>query len=532
NNPYNDGKWHHVVMVYDWDPTRTTTQPYHVYVDGVKNQNDSTVPRFDSLTTTNGIWIGQTISRLGDYFTGAIDDIRLYDTALTSAQVQTLYREGGWPITPAPNVLNLAVKATDTVICPGNSVQLSTMGNATEVFWLPAAGLSTTTPTTAIATPLTTTTYRVKALRIVGGQPCPDTAVKLDSIRITVRRQPKVELGAGQYVCAGDSLTFGANATDGSPPYGYQWNPHPLIANRNQLLQKIKIDRSTQFILTVTDKEGCIVRDTLNVIMLSPPKMEAGRDTTICRGTSVMLGGLLEQGVPPITYHWSPGRGLSDTAARTPTATPDSTTRYLLMVKSSNGCIWRDTVTVAVAPQPTVDAGAELAVCADSSVVLSPVIGGRQPATILWSPSSGLSCDDCQNPTARPTITTTYRVTITDSLGCRAEDSVVVRVLRPSLQTAGTIAFGSLDGCTSSRDTSITITNNGDAEISLSESTFSGSSFSLTSPSFPLTLAPGASRTITVRFSPQASGSINEELKLAGTPCGLSAKISLSGTKL
>ena len=291
-------------------------------------------------------------------------------------------------------------------------------------------------------------------------------------------------------------------------------------------------DYSTQFILTVTDKEGCIVRDTLNVIMLSPPKMEAGRDTTICRGISVMLGGVLEQGVPPITYHWSPGRGLSDTAARTPTATPDSTTRYLLMVKSSNGCIWRDTVTVAVAPQPTVDAGAELAVCADSSVVLSPVIGGRQPASIAWSPSSGLSCDDCQNPTARPTATTTYRVTITDSLGCRAEDSVVVRVLRPSLQTAGTIAFGSLDGCTSSRDTSITITNNGDAEISLSEATFSGSSFSIVSSSFPLTLAPGASRTITVRFSPQASGSINEELKLAGTPCGVSAKISLSGTKL
>ncbi|MBK8910128.1 MAG: choice-of-anchor D domain-containing protein [Chlorobi bacterium] len=528
-NDFADGRWHHVVMVYDWAPGNPAEQKYRCYVDGVRNHKDSMVNSFDSLTTTNGIWIGQGISRLGSYFTGAIDDIRLYDTALNESQVQNLYHEGGGPITPAANVVSLSLKASDTVICQGRSVQLSALGNATQISWSPTTGLSSITPTTAIASPLTTTTYKVRALRIAGDLPCQDTAQKIDSIRITVRQPPKVELGFTRYVCLGDSITIGANASDGAPPYRYQWNPHPLISSRNQLLQTVKVDRSTLFILTVTDREGCIARDTLNVVILSPPKMNAGADTTICRGASVLLGGVLEQGVPPITYRWSPSLGLSDTAARTPLAAPDSTTSYVVAVTSSNGCIWRDTVTLTVAPQPTVDAGPSRSICADSSTVLSPMIAGRTPAAIQWTPSSSLSCADCQNPTARPTATTTYRVTITDSSGCTAVDSVEVRVLRPQLSTAGVIDFGTLDGCTSTRDTAITLTNSGDAPMEITEARIAGTSFSVAG--LPVVLAPGESRTITVRFSPQSSGSIAEEVELVGDQCGATARITLRGEK-
>ncbi|MCE7935491.1 MAG: hypothetical protein DYG96_13015, partial [Chlorobi bacterium CHB2] len=191
-------------MVYDWVPGNPAEQNYRCYVDGVRATIDSTTLSFDSLTTTNGIWIGQIISSLGSYFTGAIDDIRLYDTALSESQVQNLYHEGGWPITPAANVVSLSLKASDTVICQGRSVQLSALGNATQISWSPTTGLSSITATTAIASPLTTTTYKVRALRIAGDLPCQDTAQKIDSIRITVRQPPKVELGSTRYLCLGD----------------------------------------------------------------------------------------------------------------------------------------------------------------------------------------------------------------------------------------------------------------------------------------------------------------------------------------
>lgn len=44
-----------------------------------------------------------------------------------------------------------------------------------------------------------------------------------------------------------------------------------------------------------------------------------------------------------------------------------------------------------------------------------------------WSPSTGLSCSDCPDPTARPDTSTLYKVTITDGR-CTIEDSVLIKV--------------------------------------------------------------------------------------------------------
>jgi gliding motility-associated-like protein len=45
-----------------------------------------------------------------------------------------------------------------------------------------------------------------------------------------------------------------------------------------------------------------------------------------------------------------------------------------------------------------------------------------------WSPTDGLSCSDCPNPTAAPTKTTTYIVEATDNYGCPVSDTITVFV--------------------------------------------------------------------------------------------------------
>lgn len=47
---------------------------------------------------------------------------------------------------------------------------------------------------------------------------------------------------------------------------------------------------------------------------------------------------------------------------------------------------------------------------------------------IEWSPAAGLSCQDCPNPTASPSETTTYQVSFTDSYGCTFEDEFTITV--------------------------------------------------------------------------------------------------------
>ncbi len=46
--------------------------------------------------------------------------------------------------------------------------------------------------------------------------------------------------------------------------------------------------------------------------------------------------------------------------------------------------------------------------------------------TYAWSPSTGLSCDACDNPVALIDETTTYTVTVTDENGCSATDEITL----------------------------------------------------------------------------------------------------------
>jgi gliding motility-associated-like protein len=46
-----------------------------------------------------------------------------------------------------------------------------------------------------------------------------------------------------------------------------------------------------------------------------------------------------------------------------------------------------------------------------------------------WTPIQGLSCADCQTPTASPLQTTVYKVVATDGNGCIVQDAVAVHVI-------------------------------------------------------------------------------------------------------
>jgi PKD repeat protein len=81
--------------------------------------------------------------------------------------------------------------------------------------------------------------------------------------------------------------------------------------------------------------------------------------------------------------------------------------------------------------QINANAGLDELICIGNSVGLggSPAAsGGIGPYVYEWTPSAGLSCTDCPNPTAAPTATSTYTLTVTDSTLSGSTDEVVVTV--------------------------------------------------------------------------------------------------------
>lgn len=78
-------------------------------------------------------------------------------------------------------------------------------------------------------------------------------------------------------------------------------------------------------------------------------------------------------------------------------------------------------MTASISPAaPTIPNGGNVALTATSSAA---------GATYSWSPSTGLSCTNCANPTASPTTTTTYTCTFTDpAANCTTTVDVTVTV--------------------------------------------------------------------------------------------------------
>ncbi len=91
NTSYTDTAWHHVAGVRKGGTN-------YLYVDGVK-QTETTTTAF--VPSPDFFHIGRQYSSLDDrYFPGVIDDVRLYDCALTDAQIAGL--ADGTPSQPIP----------------------------------------------------------------------------------------------------------------------------------------------------------------------------------------------------------------------------------------------------------------------------------------------------------------------------------------------------------------------------------------------------------------------------------------------
>ncbi|MCH8902565.1 MAG: T9SS type A sorting domain-containing protein [Bacteroidetes bacterium] len=172
-----------------------------------------------------------------------------------------------------------------------------------------------------------------------------------------------------------------------------------------------------------------IYTDTFSI---APPLTAfAGNDTIICGGAGATIGGspTATGGTGPFTYLWSPLTGLNNTSIANPLASPTSTTSYTVTVTDANGC--SDTDIITVTNNLTANAGGDVTMCDGDSTAIggSPTAtGGTGPFTYLWSPATGLNSSTIANPTATPTSTTGYSLTITDANTCNDTDTITVTV--------------------------------------------------------------------------------------------------------
>ena len=310
------------------------------------------------------------------------------------------------PITVNP--LPSAAASPDENICVGSSTQLNATGG-NYYSWSPSSSLNSNTISNPVASPGTSTQYLVIVTNQFG---CKDSALA----NVFVHPIPIADAGPSKLVCFPDTILLQGNGSN-----FFHWTPSTYLSDSTaQYVQCIPQENIT-YTLTVNDSFGCRSNDTVSVKVIKPFVIDATGDAQICRSENLQLNA-----VGGNNYHWTPENGLDNPWISNPIASPSYTTTYT--VYSSDGVCFdaTDSAVVSVIQLPMIYAGADVSVMYGQTYQLNAYSNG---GAIQWTPSTFLDCTDCINPIASHVNTPIeYFLTVTDSFGCRAEDSVFINL--------------------------------------------------------------------------------------------------------
>ncbi len=375
-------------------------------------------------------------------------------------------------VTNAPPTANAGIN--QIIILPTSTINIDgtgtdTDGTITGYLWTKIsgpAGAAITNPASASTTVtgfVTAGTYQFE-LKVTDN----NNAVGRDTMQLIVNPDPNMApiANAG----ADQTINFPINAVavsgSGNDPDGtvasYLWtkvagpagttisNPaSPLIDITGFVLSGIY-----QFELKVTDNNGAIGRDTMQVTLTNrPPTANAGVNQIITLPNDIV--NFMGSGTDPdgtiATYTWTKILGAAGTTITTPSSAATSVTGFVtpgtyqfeLKVTDNNGAIGKDTIQVIVNPDPnihpTANAGANQTIALPISLV--NVVGtGNDPdgtiSTYLWTKISGPAGITITTPALAATTITgfitagiyTFELKVTDNNGAAGRDTIQVTV--------------------------------------------------------------------------------------------------------
>ena len=225
--------------------------------------------------------------------------------------------------------------------------------------------------------------------------------------------------------CIGLTPTF-TIATKNASNYLWDYGDGSVVANSSTTTSH-QYNQPGKYIplLMLIDSNGCSsfapLADTIN-IHPNPVVVVVPQDPRICKGQDIAIvasGGTV--------YSWSPANGLSNAFIANPRANPTVSTSYIVTVKDNIGCTGTRTQKITVVQPGKVNAGLDVAVCADKTVQLNAT--GATFYQWIFS-TNGLNNTAINNPVVSSLQTTTYTVTGTDEYKCFSDTALVtVKVL-------------------------------------------------------------------------------------------------------
>jgi len=266
----------------------------------------------------------------------------------------------------------------DTSICASDTLLLDAQNPTASFVW-------NTTQSTQTIEVNTAGSYQVTVTDT-------NTCSAADTFTLSIFALPIVSLGADTSICDEDTLVLDAQ----NPTSSFVWQD----ASTSQTL--VATNAAT-YGVTVTDTNTCSNSDELVLSIYSLPIVNLGPDTNICLGDNYTLNAL-NNGA---SYVWTGG-------STNQTLIIDTAGTYGVTVTDANTCSETDAMVLVINQLPVLSISpADTSICLGESVVLQAF----GDASIIWLNGVGFFPNGMTNSLS-PTVTTTYTIEGTDSIGC------------------------------------------------------------------------------------------------------------------
>ena len=393
-------------------PSAAPTNSSPICVGGTANLTASS-----NFSTTSWTWTGPNLS------SSVVQNPSATPTLTTTYSLTVAGTGSGctnatvYVTTVTVNAVPSAAPANSSPICQGGTVNLSANTNISTTGWTwSGPNLSSSTVTNPTATPTLTSTY---SLTITGtGSGCVNGTVYTTTVTVNAIPSSTGATNSGP-ICVGGTVTLTAHTNASTT--GWTWVGPNLSSSTTQNPTATPTVTSTYSLTVAGTGSGCtnatVYTTTVSVNPI-PSSTNPTNSGTICVGGTVNLSANTNSSTT--SWAWS-GPNLSSSTVQNPTATPTVTSTYSLTVSGTgSGCTNATIYTTLVSVNP-VPASSGVTnngpICIPGTVNLS---ANTNISVTGWTWSGpNLSSATVQNPTATPTVTSTYSLTITSSgSGC------------------------------------------------------------------------------------------------------------------
>lgn len=377
------------------------------------------------------------------------------------------------PVTVTVNPLPTATAGSNSPICAGGTLNLTSSGGGTYSWAGPNAFTSTTqNPSITGATVAASGTYTVT----VTAAGCSATA----TTSVTVNASLTVTSGSNTPVC--ENGTISLTSTGGGT---YSWTGPNAFTSTSQNPTLTATPAAAGTYTVTVSASGCSATSTTTVNITAAPVVTTGSNTPVCENETISLtstgGG---------TYSWAGPNAFTSTSQNpTLTASAAAAGTYTVTVTAA-GCSATSTTTVVIAPAAIATAGSNTPVCAGTAINLTAASGGT---TYSWTGPNGFT-DSNQNPaipSASAVNAGTYTVTVTLG-GCSATGTTVVTIAAAPVAVSGS----NTPVCENS---TISLTASGGATYAWSGP--NGFNSTLQNPTLTASAAAAGTYTVTVSIS-------------------------------